>query len=141
MFFEQLKKACKMRNISVTAVITQLNISKSNATNWKNGTMPNGEVVVRLSELLEVSTDFLLKGFEESGDKIGINNQSPTITNSSNVEFNGIKHENNINKCESALSENAKELVKVFENLPTKEQIKLMNLVYNYEEQYHKSST
>lgn len=50
-----------MRNITVTAVTAQLNISESNVTNWKNGTMPNREVSVRLSELLKLSTDFLLK--------------------------------------------------------------------------------
>lgn len=65
MFFEQLSKACKNQGKTVTAVAKELKISKSNVTNWKNGTSPNGEVVVRLSELLGVTADYLLKGGAE----------------------------------------------------------------------------
>ena len=82
MFFEQLKKACDMRNITVTAVTAQLNMSKSNVTNWKNGTMPNGEVLVRLSELLKVSTDFLLKGDRAEPIKTDNSVRSGDMTNS-----------------------------------------------------------
>ena len=90
---------------------------------------------------LGVTTDFLLKGFEEPNEKISINNQSPTITNSNKVEFNEIKHENNIHKNDIKLNDNTKELVRIFESLPVKEQIRLMNIVYDYEEQYRKSHT
>lgn len=82
MFFEQLKKACDMRDISITAVATQLNISKSNVTNWKNGTMPNGDVLVRLSELLKVSTDFLLKGDKSEQIKADNSVRAGDMTNS-----------------------------------------------------------
>ncbi len=131
MFFEQLKKACQMRNTSVTAVTLQLNISKSNVTNWKNGTIPNGDVVIRLSELLDVTTDFLLKGTDEQSV---FNN---TISNSNNVEVNSIKNENTYNNAEkNELSEITQELINIFENLPYKERIKLMGIVYDFEEKY-----
>ncbi len=131
MFFEQLKKACQMRNTSVTAVTLQLNISKSNVTNWKNGTIPNGDVVIRLSELLDVTTDFLLKGTDEQSV---FNN---TISNSNNVEVNSIKNENTYNNAEkNELSEITQELINIFENLPYKERIKLMGIVYDFEENY-----
>lgn len=134
MFFEQLKKACKMRNTSVTAVTLQLSISKSNVTNWKNGTIPNGDIIIRLSELLGVTTDFLLKGTDEQSI---FNN---TITNSSNVEVNSIKNENTYNTVEKRdLSEITQELITVFENLPYKERIKLMGIIYDFEEQYNNS--
>lgn len=133
MFFEQLKKACKMRNTNVTSVALQLNISKSNVTNWKNGTVPNCDVVVRLSELLNVSTDYLLKGIEE---KTVFNN---TITHSNNIEVNGVKNGNTY-KADSELQETTQELIKVFEKLPTRERIKLMNIVYEYEEKYWESN-
>lgn len=66
MFFEQLTKACKKQGKTVTAVAKELKISKSNVTNWKNGTTPNGDVVVRLSELLGVTADYLLKDDAEN---------------------------------------------------------------------------
>lgn len=65
-FFEQLTKACKKQGKTVTAVANELKISKSNVTNWKNGTTPNGDVVVRLSELLGVTADYLLKDDAEN---------------------------------------------------------------------------
>lgn len=134
MFFEQLKKACQMRNTSVTAVTLQLSISKSNVTNWKNGTIPNGDIIIRLSELLGVTTDFLLKGTDEQSI---FNN---TITNSSNVEVNSIKNENTYNNVEKRdLSEITQELITVFENLPYKERVKLMGIIYDFEEQYNNS--
>lgn len=131
MFFEQLKKACKIKNTSVTAVATLLNISKSNVTNWKNGTTPNGDIVIRLSELLGVTTDFLLKGTD---DQSVFNNM---INNSNNVEVNSIKTENTYNNAEKhELSEMTQELINIFENLPYKERIKLMGIVYDFEEKY-----
>lgn len=129
MFFEQLKKACKIKNTSVTAVAMQLNISKSNVTNWKNGTIPNGDIVTRLSEILGVTTDFLLKGTD---DQSVFNNM---INNSNNVEVNSIKTENTYNNAEKhELSEMTQELINIFENLPYKERIKLMGVVYDFEE-------
>ncbi len=156
MFFEQLTKACKMRNISVTNLTSHLEISKSNVTNWKNGTIPNGEVIIRISDFLGVSTDFLLKGDKSNISEaiIGTNNQSTTINDSQNVEVNGIKNENMLHasfyanklsfdhieiKSDNELSKNAQELIKVFERLPTKEQIRLMNMVYDFEDQYQNS--
>ncbi|MCM1506147.1 MAG: helix-turn-helix domain-containing protein [Ruminococcus flavefaciens] len=153
MFFEQLTKACKMRNITVTNLTTYLQISKSNVTNWKKGTIPNGEVIVRISEYLGVSTDFLLKGDTENVPEsiIDTNSQNPTITESQNVEINGIKNESMLNVAiyanrlsfehieinnDKTISENIKELIKVFESLPTKEQIRLMNIVYDFEEKF-----
>lgn len=158
MFFDQLLKACEMRGITVTKLTTQLAISKSNVTNWKNGTIPNGEVVIRISDFLQVSTDFLLKGVENNISEaiIKTNNQNPTINDCQNVEINGIKNERMLNaafyaqrlsfehieiKGDTDLNENAKELVRVFESLPVKEQIRLMNIVYDFEEQYRKSNT
>ena len=47
----------------------------------------------------------------------------------------------NIHKNDIKLNDNTKELVRIFESLPVKEQIRLMNIVYDYEEQYRKSHT
>lgn len=151
MFFEQLTKACKMRDITVTSLTSHLAISKSNVTNWKKGTVPNGEVIVRISDFLGVSTDYLLKGDNQefSDSIIGTNNQSPTINDSQNIEVNGIKTERTFStsfyanklsfkhieiKNDSELNTNAKELIRIFEKLPLKEQIRLMNVAYDFEE-------
>lgn len=153
MFFEQLTKACKDNNITITSLTAHLKISKSNVTHWKNGTLPNSEVVVRISDFLGVSTDFLLKGGDENISKaiIETNNQSPTIKDSQNVEVNGIKNDHLLNasfhanqlsfshieiKGDTEISDTAKELVRILESLPIKERTRLMNMVYDFEEDY-----
>ena len=60
MFYEQLEKACKARNTTPTKVLEQIGVSKSNVTHYKNGSIPNGKVIVQLSEILNVSCDYLL---------------------------------------------------------------------------------
>ncbi len=100
--------------------------------------MTNSDIVAKLAVRLNVSTDLLIFGKDKaiSNEIIHIDSQSSTITNSSNVEVNGIKHGNT-----SVLQENTKELIRVFQSLPKKEQIRLMNIVYDYEENYRKSHT
>jgi len=67
-FYEQLKKACKSRKTSVTAVLKAINIGTANGTYWKNGSVPSSDIVVKLSEFLQVSTDFLLTGKDSLKD-------------------------------------------------------------------------
>jgi transcriptional regulator with XRE-family HTH domain len=72
MFFEQLKKACKMNDISPTKVITEIGQTQSNVTNWKKGIMPNSEIVIKLAKRLNVTTDFLLMENEESNKEVSL---------------------------------------------------------------------
>ena len=65
MFYEQLKKACKAKNTSVTAVLKKMHIGTANGTYWKNGSSPSSDIVIQLAEFLNVSTDYLLTGKED----------------------------------------------------------------------------
>lgn len=66
MFYQQLQKACKNANTTVTATLKAIGIGTANGTYWKNGSMPSSENVIQLAEFLGVSTDFLLKGNSEN---------------------------------------------------------------------------
>lgn len=61
-FYNQLKQACKKKGTSITAVLKKIGIGTANGTYWKNGSVPSSDIVVQLSEFLDVSTDYLLKG-------------------------------------------------------------------------------
>lgn len=79
MFYEQLKKACKDRKTSITAVLKKLGIGTANGTYWKNGSSPSSDIVIQLAEFLNVSTDYLLTGKEpESSNKITLINANET---------------------------------------------------------------
>lgn len=89
MFYEQLKKACKMRKTSVTAVLKQIGIGTANGTYWKNGSVPSSDIVVKLAELLNVSTDYLLLGKEitYSSSNIHIDEPKQVEASSSSPKF------------------------------------------------------
>lgn len=72
MFYEQLKQACKDNNTSVTAVLKKIGVGAANGTYWKNGSSPSADIVIQLSELLHVSTDFLLKGKKDNSSTIDL---------------------------------------------------------------------
>ena len=51
------------------AVCKELGFSTATATHWKNGTMPNGEALIKLSDYFGCSTDFLL-GLADHPDRV-----------------------------------------------------------------------
>ena len=64
MFYERLKSACKNANTTVTATLKAIGIGTANGTYWKNGSIPSSDIVVKLAEFLNISTDYLLMGKE-----------------------------------------------------------------------------
>jgi len=59
-FFERYTEACHKRAVSPTAVAVAIGENNNAASRWKSGVVPNGTVLVKLSEYLGVSVDYLL---------------------------------------------------------------------------------
>lgn len=68
MFYEQLKKLCDTNATSPTAVTELLGMSRGSMSNWKKGTTPNGDIIVRFAEHFNISTDYFLLGKETSSN-------------------------------------------------------------------------
>lgn len=79
MFYEQLKQACKKENTSITATLKKIGIGTANGTYWKNGSVPSSDIVVQLSEFLNVSTDYLLKGVENNSSTVELNDDEQEL--------------------------------------------------------------
>lgn len=60
MFYERLKSTCNLRGTNITKICNELNISTANTGRWKSGGMPSVEVLSKLANILDVSTDYLL---------------------------------------------------------------------------------
>lgn len=60
MFYDNLKALCKSNSTTVTAVLKELNISTSKGTAWKSGSVPKGDILTKLADYFNVSTDYLL---------------------------------------------------------------------------------
>lgn len=75
MFYERLKAACKNADTTVTATLKAIGIGTANGTYWKKGSIPSSDIIVKLSEFLNVSTDYLLLG-TKSSDKVSKEQQT-----------------------------------------------------------------
>ena len=60
MFYEKLNQLCKDNNTSITALLKYLNLSTSKGTAWKNGSVPNGDTLVKLADYFDCSIDYLM---------------------------------------------------------------------------------
>lgn len=60
MFYSILNNLCTSKGTTITAVLKSLGISTSKGTAWKNGSVPNGEILSKLADYFEISTDTLL---------------------------------------------------------------------------------
>jgi len=129
---KNLEAILKIKNIKQKQLANAVGAAPSTVNNWINlGRSIPAELVIPICEFLKITPYELLTGKEEEKN-VGI--QNSIVNNSSNIEVTGIKHESNCIKNE--LSETAAELIRVFEMLPVKEKVRLLNMVYAYEDEY-----
>lgn len=60
MFYDQLKKICKEKNTSPSAVALAAGLSKTNVTYWRKGQAPKLDTIMKLAEQMEVSPKALI---------------------------------------------------------------------------------
>ncbi len=72
MFWERLYSLCEKNNIKPNTLAKSIGLSTAIATKWKNGTIPKGEILIKIADYFDCSIDYLL-GRTES---IEINNNN-----------------------------------------------------------------
>lgn len=60
MFWNIFYQLCVEKNTKPNAVAKVIGVSNSTCTKWKNGSIPNGEILLKLADYLGVSVDYLL---------------------------------------------------------------------------------
>ena len=105
MFWDNFYNACISRGIKPNPLAKELNIASGSMTSWKNGKIPNGETLLKISEYLGVSVDYLL-GRTDKPNNIQSTKQRDQVTT---------------------------ELLRVFENLSFKDKISVLNYALNIE--------
>lgn len=60
MFWENFFKLCVYNNTKPLKVVQALDIGSGSITKWKNGTIPNGETLLKIANYFNVTTDYLL---------------------------------------------------------------------------------
>jgi len=131
MFFTQFKALCDKMNTTPTTVVKKLGYSSNKVTAWKHGSIPNLEVASKIAQYFNVSTDYLLTGEEKNTAAMTIgdvksNNGVIGVNNGRVVFANGI---------ERALSEEAAELLRLYDSLDVKRRMALLNKAFELDDE------
>ncbi len=124
------EKLCKEQGTSPYALSQKLGLSKGNTSNWKNGGNPSVEVLCKLADELNCTTDSLL-----GRNSCNINNcvNNNVMCNNASIKVtNGNDYNKNIH------NEISEELARILSNLPLRERSKLISMIYDFEEEYNK---
>ncbi len=114
LFYDNLKKECERQGLKITPIVLECGGNKGSLSGWKKGASPNSDIVIKLSVRLNVPTDYLLFGKEETSRIIEI--------------------------PKTSLTENEKELLSLFNQLPYREQLKLIGKVESMVEEILKNN-
>ena len=60
MFWERFQALCKTNRTTPNFVCSQIGKSTATSTHWKNGSVPNGDVLIKIADYFNISVDYLL---------------------------------------------------------------------------------
>ena len=110
MFWDKFNSLCISIGKKPNPVGKEIGVSSATISKWKAGATPNGEILVKIADYFNVSTDFLLGRSAESQSNTGHFNENDNIqidTNSDSLK---------------------KEFLKAFDNLSFQDKVEIMNV-------------
>jgi len=127
MFWNVLYKLCEENSTKPYVVAKAIGASNAVCTKWKNGSIPNGETLLKLANYFNVSVDFLLGRTDTpTGYSSGISNVQTTV-NSPQVSGNN----NTISDKTETISAEDAELLELIKKLPLKKRVKFISSLYD----------
>ncbi len=127
MFWNVLYKLCEKNSTKPYIVAKEIGVSNSVCTKWKNGSIPNGETLLKLSNYFDVSVDYLLgRADTPTGYSNGINNVQTTV-NSPQISGNN----NTVEEKQETISTEDAELLDLIKKLPLKKRVKFISALYD----------
>ena len=67
-FFEQYKKICEARGISLNGAAKEIGLPSSSVTHWKDGAVPRMKTIQKIADYFGVTTDYLM-GYTDIKEK------------------------------------------------------------------------
>jgi transcriptional regulator with XRE-family HTH domain len=62
LFYENFLKLCKTKNIPQYKVLSDLGLSTGNIYKWKTGSSVNSDLIIKIADYFNVSTDYIILG-------------------------------------------------------------------------------
>lgn len=122
MFWNVLYKLCEENSTKPYVVAKAIGASNAVCTKWKNGSIPNGETLLKLANYFNVSVDFLLgrtdtpTGYSSGVSNVQMNVNSPQGSNTIRTE---------------PISAEDAELLELIKKLPLKKRVKFISSLYD----------
>lgn len=61
-FYDTVNEICKRNGTTATTVLREIGASTGNVSKWKNGSIPNIDLALRIAEHLDITLDYLVTG-------------------------------------------------------------------------------
>lgn len=138
---DRISKLAKERGINISTIEKNIGLSNGIIGKWRKQS-PSCDKLKLVADYLNVSIDYLLTGEEYSETTTISSSTVGAVGKHSKGTVTIMKNEEEQSNTQQkqGISDITKEIIRISESLPMREQIKLMNLIYDFEEQYHKSS-
>ena len=127
-FGERLRKLRVAQDLTQQQLGEKLGVVPSTIGKYEKvkDSYPSIEVLIKLSDFFSVSTDYLLKGVEPTGNVE--NNINGSLSNSPFIQALPILYNG-----DSTISPEALELLRIYENLSGRSRLKLLNFAVELE--------
>lgn len=64
-FYNTVNEICKRNGTTATTVLREIGASTGNVSKWKNGSIPNIDLALRIAEHLDITLDYLVTGIPD----------------------------------------------------------------------------
>jgi transcriptional regulator with XRE-family HTH domain len=132
MFWTVFYALCTQNGEKPNNVAQKLNISSGVVTKWKNGSTPNVDALIKLSNYYCVSIDYLLG--RTNIPNYNQPNNAGNIVNGYNGNYSPLT----IGKAEQPEDEMQKEISSVLSGLSFRERTELMTMIYKFADEHNK---
>lgn len=130
--YELIKQLCNSKGISPTKLCIEITGSKGNLPTWQKGNI-NPTSLIKIADYFGVSTDYLLgrtdnpNGYSGNENSFNVGNGSTqTIGNYNTMSIN------------QDINEDEYEVISILRSLPSRERTKLLNKIYDLDEEFKK---
>lgn len=132
MFWNTFVKLCNEHGTTPSAVCSSLGYSSATSTKWKSGSLPRSTTLQKVADYFGCSVEYLLKNHD---DIIDSNSKNIVDISHGTVGVIGNSHAPVTVNDDSELSEQEKDLIRIYRNSKGKNQVKIMSYVYNLEDE------
>lgn len=142
---ERILKLMQDNDVNAAQLTKEIPLTNGLITQWKQGKQkPSLDALNKISRYFGVTIDYLVNGEEYSKPDMknvlntGTFNNNSTFINGNNLNINENKKSKS-KKNEISLSEQQKELMRIYNSLSAREQIELMSFAFKLEENNKKN--